>query len=192
MWCDTPYTWDFKKFDRTVEVKEMTPEQVMIELNKSNIHSVVISGGEPLLQQKQLIKLLLLLRERGYWVEIETNGTIVPDTTLVWLVNQFNCSPKLSNSGDSVTLRIKPAALKSLQATGKTNFKFVVSSDQDIVEILELVNEYQMTEVYLMPEGTTKEELERKQDAVKRLCAQYGFHFSQRIHITELGGGRLV
>lgn len=200
VWCDTPYTWNWmgtkfahpNKFVREYEVHELPVEHIVGQLNQSGVKSVVISGGEPLLQQRELTSLLIALKIRRYWVEVETNGTVVPSTTITTLVDQFNCSPKLSNSGDDHSLRIKPFVLSNLAVNGKTNFKFVISRDEDIAEILILVHEYQMKEVYLMPEGTTKEALQNKTAVVKELCREYGFKFSPRIHITQLGGGRLV
>lgn len=188
-WCDTKYTWDWKNFDIEKEIHNVSISEIISQLG-TEVKSIVISGGEPLLQQNELI--LLIRQLKGYWIEIETNGTITPQPELVQLVNQFNCSPKLSNSSDSFSLRIKQVPLEKFVVIGKTNFKFVVSSLQDIEEILHLVKTYEMKEVYLMPEGITKEELAEKEEIVKNLCIENGFYFSPRLHITELGGGRLV
>ena len=99
VFCDTPYTWQAKLLK--TEVHKMTIEDVITKLqNRKVIKSIVISGGEPLLQQKELISLCKWLRSTNWWIEIETNGTILPNKELVNLVNQFNCSPKLSNSGN--------------------------------------------------------------------------------------------
>lgn len=192
VWCDTPYTWDWSRFDRLKEVHHREVNSIVAQLQAYNVKAVVISGGEPLLQQKELTELVVALKRHKYWIEIETNGTMLPNTTLTTLVDQFNCSPKLENSGDAKGLRIKPDVLRALVANKKTNFKFVVSRDEDIAEILVLVHEFKMEEVYLMPEGITKEALAEKESIVKALCEEYGFKFSGRIHITKLGGGRLV
>ncbi len=201
VWCDTPYTWNWtgtkfahsQKFDMAKEVKVMSNDEIICELLKhSDCEAVVISGGEPLIQQRELIDLCTKLKVFGYWIEIETNGTIAPTLELVQVVDQFNCSPKLSNSGDEKRLRIKPEALRAHVKFGRTNFKFVVSQDSDVAEIVSLVHEYEMTDVYLMPEGVTSEALQAREEQVRELCRAYAFNFTQRLHIIELGGGRYV
>jgi 7-carboxy-7-deazaguanine synthase len=39
---------------------------------------VVVTGGEPLLQQRRLVPLLRACRDRGWEIEVETNGTLAP------------------------------------------------------------------------------------------------------------------
>ncbi len=200
IWCDTPYTWNWvgtqyqhpEKFIKDNEVHEVSPGDIFRTLQASKVKSVVISGGEPFLQQDELIILLSALKAFNYWVEIETNGTIKPKPEFLNLVDQINCSPKLSNSKDKENARIRKDALRTFALCTKTNFKFVVSSDNDIPEILSLVKEFDMKKVYLMPEGTTKEVLEKREKLIKQLCNKHGFKFSPRLHITELGGGRLI
>lgn len=156
------------------------------------VRSVVVSGGEPMLQHNQLIELLQLLKQNNYWIEVETNGTIGPTNEFFSLIDQVNCSPKLANSGNSLRQRERLNALQTLSASSKTNFKFVVSSQDDIKEILDLVERYRLQNVYLMPEGKTKEEQLAHQELVLELCAKYNFHFSPRLHILEFGNKRGV
>ena len=109
VWCDTPYTWNWKgtdyehpdKFDPKKEVHDMTADEIVqqIQLNGKDIKALVISGGEPMLQQSKLIDVLRPLKQDGYWVEIETNGTIAPTQEFSDLIDQINCSPKLASSG---------------------------------------------------------------------------------------------
>ncbi len=205
VWCDTPYTWfwsdrefDFdgekKKgtFERSDEIHEMSTDDIVEELSRINVDSIVISGGEPFIQHRQLTELCQSLKELGYWIEVETNGTIFPNEKLIGLVDQINCSPKLSNSKNKLKARENEEALRKLSALSIVNFKFVVSSPDDIEEILQMIEKYQMKEVYLMPLGKTKDELEQTTSLTKELCFKYGFNFSDRIHITQLGGGRRV
>lgn len=200
IWCDTPYTWNWtgtifkhlEKFDKNKEVKIQSVADIIAELQKHEVKAVVISGGEPMLQQKELTILVSELKQLGYWVEVETNGTIAPTTTFLSLIDQINCSPKLANSGDPYQLRTRVVPLVALATSKKANFKFVVSSDEDIPEILDLVKRFSMQEVYLMPEGITAQALTAREAQVRELCIKYGFCFTQRLHIIELGGGRYI
>jgi len=204
VWCDTPYTWNWigtkfvhpEKFDPRKEVHGMSAEEVfakLVELSPTT-KSVVISGGEPLLQQNALVSLVTILRQNGYWVEVETNGTQVPKGGFIALVNQFNCSPKLANSGPDNPLakREIPLALQTLAGLPITTFKFVITSDEDLREVTALTQKYSMRNVFLMPEGRTKEEQLRNQDGVRKLCQDYGFNFSPRLHVLEFGNKRGV
>ena len=199
IWCDTPFTWNWEgmpykhpeKFRREDEVHEMETDEVVSQLITlgGGTKALVVSGGEPLLQQHNLLKVFRELK--GWWIEIETNGTIAPTEEFVAAVSQINCSPKLSNNQeDKKTLRERPNALTKLSACGKTNFKFVVTSAEDASEILELVDKYRMGEVFLMPEGRTREEQERNQETVEQLCIKYGFRFTPRLHILLWGDKR--
>lgn len=210
-WCDTPYTWNWKAsnqnnskyipcatlptFSKEDEIHSMTDEEVIKRVQEEDIdrvNAIVLSGGEPLLQQKQLISTLVKLKQLGYWIEVETNGTIVPLQGFLDVVDQINCSPKLSNSNNSSKLRERPIALQTLSQNIKTNFKFVVSSEQDIEEILYLVKTYHMNDVYLMPLGVNRTELEKSRQLTQSLARQYGFNYTDRLHIVLLGGKRGV
>lgn len=192
VWCDSKYTWDWKQYDRTKEVHEMDNDVILERLKEAN--AVVISGGEPLLQQRNLLTLIGGLVKRNCWVEVETNGTILPDEVFLSLINQINCSPKLSNSGDSRKKRIKSDVLKVLASIDKVYFKFVVSCEQDIDEVWEYVNTYKIPRrrVYLMPLGKTPEELKLTTKIVRELSFQNGFVFSSRLHIELWGQKRGV
>lgn len=205
IWCDTAYTWNWigtkhahpKKFDYKSEVWEMDSVHIyhkLQELGKGKVKALVISGGEPLLQQVQLLPLLEVLHIQGWWIEVETNGTLIPNEDTLKFVNQFNCSPKLSNSLDEKKFRVRPTALTVLSASEKVYFKFVVANEKDIEEIQEYVQTYKMvsSRVFLMPLGMTREELLLTRDKTKLLADKYGYNFSDRLHVIKFGGIRAV
>ena len=66
-YCDTKQTLSGDSFYFE------TPEKVAEKLNKSTILDVCITGGEPLCQAEELLKLLKLLR--GKRISVETNGS---------------------------------------------------------------------------------------------------------------------
>lgn len=202
VWCDTPYTWNWEgtnfqhdsptKYSRKKEIHQMSAVEVFNKLESLGMRNIVISGGEPLIQHKQLLPLLQLLRKYGYWVEVETNGTIYPSQDFVELIDQFNCSPKLENSNNDRKSREHSEVLTQFAQSSKTTFKFVVSKKEDIKEILYLTYRYKMKQVYLMPLGMTVAELNQTRDQTIALSKQTGFIFSDRLHVVQLGGGRGV
>lgn len=199
-YCDTPYTWNWKgtkfahpdKYDYETEVHPMDTDTVVQKIKSFGIKAVVVSGGEPFLQQKDLVPVLQQLRSEGFWIEIETNGTVLPRPEFVQLLDQINCSPKLSNSGDPVHLRLREKVLKALVETNKTNFKFVITLRRTAVEALFLARKYGMKEVYFMPEGRTRVEIESATEYVKEFAKQYKVNFTTRQHILDFDNKRGV
>lgn len=216
VWCDTPYTWNWEntqfehptKYKKEAEAHMMSIEQVVEQLRqvRGNTSRVVISGGEPLLQQEALVTLIHEhLHREDLQVEIETNGTIVPSDELLYGPKyysispvQFNCSPKLASSGADNgkhgKVRIVPEALGKITQTPAASFKFVIASDADMEEVLDIVKTVRIepSRVYLMPEGRTKEEQEQKTSSVVDLCIKHGFNFSPRLHLAIWGSKRAV
>lgn len=205
IWCDTPYTWNWegttfshsKKYCKENEVHLLSEEEIYSQTcslakEHESVNSLVISGGEPFLQHKQLLPLIQKLKEEGWWIEVETNSTIIPNNEVSDLVDQFNCSPKLSNSGDSEKLRIRPKALSYFAHCKKSTFKFVVASEKDMDEILKIVYQYNLKRVYLMPLGMTRDELNKTRDTTKKMCEKHNFFFSDRLHVVKFNGVRGV
>jgi organic radical activating enzyme len=84
-WCDTPHEPRF----------EMTAGELVAEIAQYRARSVVLTGGEPTIA-KGVEELVAALRERGYWIAVETNGTSGIDEA-PWLafVDYIACSPKM-------------------------------------------------------------------------------------------------
>jgi 7-carboxy-7-deazaguanine synthase len=57
-WCDTAFTWDWSRFDPAVELHRRTVAELLVELDRINAPLLVVTGGEPLLQQQGLEPLL--------------------------------------------------------------------------------------------------------------------------------------
>lgn len=72
----------------------MTPGQIIEKIAVTGIKSVILTGGEPLIQpQDPLHTLTSSLKEKGYWIGVETNGTR-PVSWLRPTVDYIACSPK--------------------------------------------------------------------------------------------------
>jgi 7-carboxy-7-deazaguanine synthase len=190
-YCDTKYTWDFEHFDYESEVHETALTQVVEQFAQTPSGHIVVTGGEPLLQQRALAKVLQRISGELF-IEIETNGTRVPLPSLLARVNQWNVSPKLASAGDSEALRIRPEALLALRDSGRAYLKLVVHSerDRDEAEALRERFGFARDRTLLMPEAATREELEARSPAVAAWSQALSVRFSSRLHVTLWGGRR--
>ncbi len=189
-WCDTKYTWDFEHYNYDDEVREQNAVDVAHVVNASATRRLVLTGGEPLLQQRALAAFFASLAP-DILIEVETNGTIVPTAATLARVNQWNVSPKLSNAGDPESLRLRPSVLHALRDAGSSYLKLVVRNDADCAEADALVKElaWPRDRVLFMPEANDREALRARSLPVAEAARARGFRFSPRLHL-ELWGGR--
>jgi len=218
-YCDTKYTWLFHEkllrrvisdtkgsgvipppdlivYDKEREVKEMALGDIASELLKSNQRHLVVTGGEPMLQQSALIPLITRLKEksgRNYFVEVETSGTVKPFLEMQLLIDEWNVSPKLESSGNT-SARERPEVLRLFANLPDAIFKFVVQSSEDLREIKSLVERYSIpsARVMLMPEGTDPQILKERSAWLLKVCNETGYRFSSRLHILMWGNKRGV
>jgi 7-carboxy-7-deazaguanine synthase len=192
-WCDTPYTWDWERYDPKVELHERSIADVVAEVDAMGVDRVVVTGGEPLLQQRRLLPFLVAASERGWTVEVETNGTLAPTEETVRLVGSFNVSPKLANSGVTPDRAIVPKALRALAALGaegRAAFKFVVSDPDDLDEVQAIVDAHGLAPVWIMPEGRTAEAVLEGGRRLADLAVARGWHLTTRLHVVLWGDER--
>lgn len=80
-WCDTDRARHFS----------VGLDDLVREIGGFRAKSVILTGGEPTLVDG-MPELVAALKERGYWIAVETNGTNEPD----WLgfIDYVACSPK--------------------------------------------------------------------------------------------------
>ena len=76
--CNMECTYCDTKYAQKKGGKEMTPEEVAEEIRKYPASYICFTGGEPLLQQDEIIKVIRKLADPYTAFSIETNGTIVP------------------------------------------------------------------------------------------------------------------
>ena len=190
-WCDTKYTWDWKNFDYAKEVKEISIKEIRRELEQFSNRHLVITGGEPLMQQDDLAELLTFLKPKFY-VEIETNGTILPNNALSTLVDQWNVSPKTSNSGNPLELCDVNESYTFFSKQKNCYFKYVIESESDLIEISTLIEKYGLKKdrVLLMTQASTKEEMNVREKTVFFMSKKNNLGFSPRIHVTKRGNQR--
>ncbi|MEO0062503.1 MAG: hypothetical protein RLZZ08_1063 [Pseudomonadota bacterium] len=203
-WCDTPYTWHFtgdnrphrggETHDRAANQLVLDEADVAARIASLDQPRLVVTGGEPLLQGAALAKMLTLLLEKqpGIVVEVETNGTVAPHPALEPLVAQFNVSPKLSHSGNPADLALPPERLQAWAADPRAWFKFVVAQPDDVAEVLALAARFGIAHgrIFLMAEGTDVATLEGRERWLAPLCISHGMALSKRLHIQLFGDTR--
>jgi len=64
-WCDTAWTWDAARFELAAEQHPMSVPGILDQLRPHRPGLVVITGGEPLLQQQALVTLCDGIRAGG-------------------------------------------------------------------------------------------------------------------------------
>ncbi len=205
--CDTPYTWadtpekaaktrlgfQFDKNDPILGQKLINEEEVLLELKtfwdwQERPTIIVVTGGEPLMQQRELIPVMDALRAYGNKIHVETAGTIKPLGIFNQHVTQYNVSPKLASSGNRLSKRRKLEALHELVATRNAWFKFVLTADtwrEDLEEVDEIVDSIHIDprRVMLMPEGETPEANIRAARLFAQAAVDRGYGISFRTHI---------
>ena len=90
VWCETKYSWDWDSYDYEREVVSLSQEEVEERVLRFECPRLVITGGEPLMQQKALAPLAMSLKCQGFYCEVETNGTLVPGPEMVEAVSWWN------------------------------------------------------------------------------------------------------
>ena len=225
--CDTPYTSHNPQKNHT-EIQDIV-DTVKANAKISNISHVIVSGGEPTMQDEVLAELLKSLNNAGFHTTIETKGTIYTRDISTW-TNLVSMSPKLSSStpwqanvkGTDVEFNQKWAErherdrknINAIQsyiddcyeinvlniegdkyATRKAHkdfqLKFVITDLADIEEIeedfLAFLKGVRPTDVCLMPEGVTTEDLMAKSTWVVKEAIARGWRFTPRLHALLWG-----
>ena len=206
-WCDTAYTWDWQgvsdmaqeqgePFVATEELSVGSPQDVArtVAGHLRDGDRLVVSGGEPMLQQEALAEVFHHLEALGHTppIEVETNGTRSPLPVFDVWVDQYNVSPKLSHSGDPARRRIVPGALRALRDTGRAVWKFVVEGPQDVGNVATWATNHGLARstVWVMPLGRTPEELEARYRPVADAAAHHRLRMTNRLHVLAWGDER--
>lgn len=188
--CDTKQTWDWSRFDPREESTKQSVADLARWAGSSPVELVVITGGEPLVQQRNLVPLVRGLLAAGKRVEFETNGTLVPDPALLVDGVRFNVSPKLASFGVEEAKSIVPAALKVFGDCGRAAFKFVASSVADLDRIAELADAHRLEPVWVMPEGITAQAITAATRVLADEVAARHWHFTTRLHVLAFEDAR--
>jgi 7-carboxy-7-deazaguanine synthase len=118
-WCDSEYTFQGGR--------KMTQEEVLAEVTRLSPNGglVEITGGEPMLQERELVPLMRQMLESGYRVLLETSGERPLERVPPGVIKIVDVKCPDSGEGDT----FHSGSLKSL--TRQDEVKFVLSSRAD-------------------------------------------------------------
>jgi 7-carboxy-7-deazaguanine synthase len=118
-WCDSEYAF--------YGGRKMTPEEVFAEVEQLSPNGglVEITGGEPMLQEREVVPLMRQLVEGGYQVLLETSGERPLDRVPAGVIKIVDV--KCPNSGEPDTFRMEN--LETL--SHRDEIKFVLSDRAD-------------------------------------------------------------
>jgi 7-carboxy-7-deazaguanine synthase len=118
-WCDSEYAF--------YGGRKMTPEEAFAEVERLSPNGglVEITGGEPMLQEREVVPLMRQLLESGYQVLLETSGERPLDRVPAGVIKIIDV--KCPNSGEPDTFQMQN--LETLSP--RDEIKFVLSDRAD-------------------------------------------------------------
>jgi 7-carboxy-7-deazaguanine synthase len=174
-YCDTVYARNYDDGD------ELTNEQIIKQVQTCPARYVVVTGGEPMVnedmsERQGLRDLLALLRNEGKHITVETAGIkFLPDLPC----DLMSISPK-PPSGENLS------QMQRLIQNYNYQLKFVVANERDLAQteqFLAKLGEYDRSKVMLMPQAATRRQYLKAAPFVAEMCKQTGFAFSPRLQI---------
>jgi 7-carboxy-7-deazaguanine synthase len=195
--CDSTSQWLWRGEDKEFDylINRWKEEGVYDYIKDGSVH-IIWTGGEPTIKGHQES----IVNFTNYWMsryldrndvnpyyEIETNGTIVIDVKLFNMLDQINCSPKLSNSGMTEKQRIVPEAIERIKLHKNYQFKFVISTEDDVLELFrDFVEPFKipLKNVVCMPGLDDAEDFEERTRFVMEMAKRYRFRGLTRLHIA--------
>ena len=131
-WCDTDIsTYEILSVDDVAEI-------LLTQMEFNNIKTLIITGGEPTLQMEEIKRLINEL-PKEIKVQLETNGSIFDYIETV----DYVISPKED----------KEKVFENYYKFENTFFKFVISCQEDINEVISLKEKYDYDKtIWLQPE----------------------------------------
>ena len=120
-WCDTDIsTYEMLSVDDVAEI-------LMTQMEFNNINLLVITGGEPTLQMEEIKRLIKELPD-DIKIQLETNGSIFEYLPEI----EYVISPKED----------KEKVFENYYKYENVFFKFVITSKEDIDEVISIKNKY--------------------------------------------------
>jgi organic radical activating enzyme len=195
--CDSTSQWLWRGEDKEFDylINRWKEEGVYDYIKDGSVH-IIWTGGEPTIKGHQES----IVNFTNYWMsryldvnnvtpfyEIETNGTLVIEEPLFKMLDQINCSPKLNNSGMTEKQRIVPAAIKRIMEHKNYQFKFVISTEEDVQELFrDFVVPFNipLKNVVCMPGLDDAANFEERTQFCLEMAKKYRFRGLTRLHIA--------
>jgi organic radical activating enzyme len=195
--CDSTSQWAWRGEEKPFQyLIDQWKEQGIYDDIKNRLIHIIWTGGEPTMRKHQEA----IVNFHKYWksidssvdlttayYEIETNGTIYIEDELFKLLDQINCSPKLENSGQARNKRIVPDAIKRIMEHRNYQFKFVISTEDDIKEIFrDFVEPFNipLKQVVCMPGLDSQSDFHERTQFCLEMAKKYKFRGLTRLHIS--------
>ena len=199
--CDSTSQWAWRGEDKDFQyLIDRWKEQGIYEDIKNGTIHIIWTGGEPTIKQHQEA----INNFTEYWIkyevqnesnhsdfnpyyEIETNGTIEIGHDLFDDLDQINCSPKLSNSGMTAKQRIVPEAIERIKEHNNYQFKFVISTEEDVNEMFRdfiVPFDIPLRNVVCMPGLDSQTDFHERTQFVLEMAKKYKFRGLTRLHIS--------
>ena len=202
--CDSYASWDpnFKHLSPYVDTIDIVTRIMdLLPHNRWVDEHLVITGGEPLLGWQRAYPELLSYPQMLGLKEItfETNGTQPLGAELKKFLQKqwhkqkgletitFSVSAKLSSSGEKREDAICPEVVREYEMYGHAYLKFVISTNEDMEEVLDVVNAYRKANffgnVYVMPVGGVEKVYSMNNRKVAQLAMKHGLRYSDRLQV---------
>jgi organic radical activating enzyme len=201
--CDSYASWDpnFKHLSPMLTTDDIASSIMdILPGNRWGDVHLVITGGEPLLGWQRAYPELLSNEKMRSLKELtfETNGTQMLSEEFKeflqdWKRNReknaltFSVSPKLSVSGEKWDEAIIPDVIRQYQDVGFVYLKFVVASEEDVLEAEKAVEQYKHKgfngPVYLMPVGGVESVYTLNAKNVALAAMKRGWRYSDRLQV---------
>jgi len=193
--CDSTSQWLWRGEDKEFQylIDRWKEQDIYEDILNGTIH-IIWTGGEPTIKghQEAIVNFIKYYFQQDsspetLYSEIETNGTIYIDSSLFVRLSQINCSPKLSNSGMTEKQRIVPDAIKRIMEHNNYQFKFVISTEDDVQELFrDFVVPFNipLKNVVCMPGLDDVANFEERTQFVLEMAKKYKFRGLTRLHIA--------
>lgn len=193
--CDSTSQWLWRGEDKEFQylLDRFKEEGVYDDILDGLVH-IIWTGGEPTIAGHQVA----INNFTEYWMdiegslrntfyEIETNGTNYIEEELFQSLDQINCSPKLANSGMTAKQRIVPKAINRIMEHKNYQFKFVISTEDDVKELFrDFVEPFYipLQNVVCMPGLDDAVNFEERTQFCLEMAKKYKFRGLTRLHIA--------
>jgi 7-carboxy-7-deazaguanine synthase len=137
-YCDTKDSQKKSKSDRIIPTEKILKQFFTTHIVKSGVTKLTITGGEPLLQETGVNILSKLALDKGMWVTVETNGSIIPTNPITHPKFGYVYDYKLPSSGSEWAMK-----LNAVKCFSKNDvWKFVIGNLGDYKKAKSIVGTF--------------------------------------------------